>query len=54
MLTLIRRWAVLAHGVKNDVEAAYRRPDVFERRLMEDSSSHLAGKTRQPASGRLR
>ena len=47
--------AALAHVVKNKVEAAYRRTDLFERRrrLMEDWASYLAGGSRQPASGRL-
>ena len=37
--------AALAHVVKNKVEAAYRRTDLFERRrvLMEDWASYLAG-----------
>ena len=48
--------AALAHVVKNKVEAAYRRTDLFERRrqLMDDWASYLAGESRQPASGRLR
>ena len=48
--------AALAHVVKNKVEAAYRRTDLFERRrrLMEDWAIYLAGESRQPASGRLR
>ena len=48
--------AALAHVVKNKVEAAYRRTDLFERRrrLMDDWASYLAGGSRQPASGRLR
>ena len=38
--------AALAHVVKNKVEAAYRRTDLFERRrrLMEDWSAYLAGR----------
>ena len=48
--------AALAHVVKNKVEAAYRRTDLFERRrrLMEDWASYLAGGSRPRASGRLR
>ena len=48
--------AALAHVVKNKVEAAYRRTDLFERRrrLMDDWASYLAGESRQPAAGRLR
>ena len=48
--------AALAHVVKNKVEAAYCRTDLFERRrvLMDDWASYLAGGSRQPASGRLR
>ncbi|MDE2926814.1 MAG: hypothetical protein OXT71_10495 [Acidobacteriota bacterium] len=47
--------AALAHMVKNKVEAAYRRTDLFERRrVMEDWPSYLAGGRRQPASVGLR
>ena len=48
--------AALAHVVKNKVEAAYRRTDLFERRrrLMDDWAYYVAGESRQPASGRLR
>ena len=48
--------AALAHVVKNKVEAAYRRTDLFERRrvLMDDWADYLAGEGRQPASVRLR
>ena len=48
--------AALAHVVKNKVEAAYRRTDLFERRrvLMEDWASYLAGDSRQLVSGRRR
>ena len=37
--------AALAHVVRNQVEAAYRRTDLFERRrrLMEDWAAYLAG-----------
>ena len=45
--------AALAHVVKNKVEAAYRRTDLFERRrvLMEDWAGYLAGESRPRASG---
>ncbi len=48
--------AALAHKVRNPIEAAYRRTDLFERRrvLMEDWASYLAGGSRQLASGSLR
>ncbi len=48
--------AALAHVVKNKVEAAYRRTDLFERRrvLMEDWAGYLAGGSRPRASVRLR
>ena len=48
--------AALAHKVRNAIEAAYRRTDLFERRrrLMDDWASYLAGESRQPAAGRLR
>ena len=47
--------AALAHKVRNPIEAAYRRTDLFERRrrLMEDWSSYLAGGSRPPTSVRL-
>ena len=37
--------AALAHMVRNQVEAAYRRTDLFERRrrLMDDWAAYLAG-----------
>ena len=37
--------ATLAHKVRNPIEAAYRRTDLFERRrrLMDDWASYLAG-----------
>ena len=46
--------ATLAHVVKNKVEAAYRRTDLFERQrvLVEDWSGYLASGSRQPG-GRL-
>ena len=48
--------AALAHVVKNKVEAAYRRTDLFERRrrLMEDWASYLAGESPERVAGRLR
>ena len=40
--------AALAHKVRNPIEAAYRRTDLFERRrrLMDDWASYLAGESR--------
>ena len=48
--------AALAHVVKNKVEAAYRRTDLFERRrrLMDDWAGYLGGESRQRASVRPR
>ncbi|WP_420462814.1 tyrosine-type recombinase/integrase [Candidatus Palauibacter sp.] len=45
--------AALAHVVKNKVEAAYRRTDLFERRrhLMDAWSAYLAGERRDPGAG---
>ena len=42
--------AALAHKVRNQIEAAYRRTDLFERRrrLMDDWATYLAGETRDP------
>ncbi|WP_420463114.1 tyrosine-type recombinase/integrase [Candidatus Palauibacter sp.] len=42
--------AALAHVVRNQVEAAYRRTDLFDRRrrLMEDWGAYLAGRVRDP------
>ena len=42
--------AALAHRVRNPVEAAYRRSDLFERRrrLMDDWASYLAGESQEP------
>ncbi len=42
--------AALAHKVRNQIEAAYRRSDLFERRrrLMDDWAAYLAGGSRQP------
>ena len=47
--------AALAHKVRNPIEAAYRRTDLFERRrrLMDDWADYLAGESRDPAAGRL-
>ena len=43
--------AALAHRVRNQVEAAYRRSDLFERRrrVMDDWAAYLAGESRQPS-----
>ncbi len=40
----------LAHKVRNQIEAAYRRSDLFERRrrLMDDWAGYLAGGGRKP------
>ena len=45
--------AALAHKVRNRVEAAYRRTDLFERRrrLMNDWAAYLAGERRNPETG---
>ncbi len=42
--------AALAHKVPNQIEAAYRRSDFFERRrrLMDDWAAYLAGGSRKP------
>ena len=42
--------AALAHVVRNKVEAAYRRTDLFDRRrrLMDDWAAYLAGESREP------
>ena len=42
--------AALAHVARNQVEAAYRRTDLFERRrrLMVDWADYLAGETPEP------
>ena len=42
--------AALAHKVRNQIEAAYRRSDLFERRrrLMDDWAGYLAGGSRGP------
>ncbi len=42
--------AVLAHKVRNQIEAAYRRSDLFERRrrLMDDWAGYLAAGSRGP------
>ena len=42
--------AALAHVVRNKVEGAYRRSDLFERRrrLMDDWAAYLAGETLDP------
>ena len=48
--------AALAHVVRNKVEAAYRRSDLFERRrrLMNDWAAYLAGQSRDPEAGQIR
>ena len=48
--------AALAHVVRNKVEAAYRRSDLFERRrrLMNDWAAYLAGEHRDPEAGPVR
>ena len=48
--------AALAHVVRNKVEAAYMRSDLFERRrrLMEDWAAYLAGERRNPGAGPIR
>ena len=45
--------AALAHKVRNQIEVAYRRSDLFERRrrLMDDWASYLAGPSRKPEAG---
>ena len=44
-----RRWRQLAHVVRNPVEAAYGRSDLFERRrrLMDDWAGYLVGRDRK-------
>ena len=48
--------AALAHQVRNQVEAAYRRTDLFERRrrLMDDWADYLAGESRDGEAGPIR
>ena len=48
--------AALAHVVRNKVEAAYRRTDLFERRrrLMDDWAAYLAAERRDPDVGPVR
>ena len=45
--------AALAHSVRNQVEAAYMRSDLFERRrrLMNDWAAYLASERRDPEAG---
>ena len=45
--------AALAHRVRSQIEAAYRRSDLFERRrrLMDDWAGYLAGGSRGPQAG---
>ena len=47
--------AALAHKVRNPVEAAYRRSDLFDRRrrLMNDWAAYLAGESRDPEADPL-
>ncbi len=42
--------AALTHKVRSQIEAAYRRPDLFERRrrLMDDWAGYLAAGSRGP------
>ena len=48
--------AALAHVVRNKVEAAYRRSDLFERRrrLMDGWAAYVAGESRDPEAGLTR
>ena len=48
--------AALAHTVHNQVEAAYRRSDLFERRrgLMKYWEAYVAGESWDPEAGRIR
>ena len=48
--------AALAHKVRNPIEAAYRRTDLFERRrrLMDDWAAYLSGERRDPEAGPVR
>ena len=48
--------AALAHKVRNPVEAAYRRSDLFERRrrLMDDWAAYLAGEGQESEAGTIR
>ena len=48
--------AALAHKVRNQIEAAYRRSDLFKRRrrLMYDWAAYLAGERRDPETGPFR
>ena len=48
--------AALAHTVRNQIEVAYRRSDLFEcrRRLMDDWAGYLAGESRQPEDEPIR
>ena len=47
--------AALAHRVRNQIEAAYRRTDLFERRrrLMEEWEAYLAGERQDPEARRV-
>ena len=48
--------AALAHVVRNPIEAAYRRTDLFKRRrrLMDDWEAYLADEGRDPEAGQGR
>ena len=47
--------AALAHAVRNKVEAAYARSDLFERRrvLMDNWAAYLAGERLDPEAQRV-
>ena len=48
--------AALEHKVRNQVETAYRRTDLFERRrrLTDDWAAYLAGKSGEPEAAPIR
>ena len=48
--------AALSHVVRNQIEAAYRSSDLFERRrrLMDDWAGYLAGESRDPMGAAVR
>ena len=48
--------AALAHKVRRQIEAAYRRSDLFERRrrLMDDWAGYVVGESRQPEDEPIR
>ena len=47
--------ATLSHVVRHEMEAAYGRTDLFERRrrLMDDWAAYLAGERRDPEAQRI-